>query len=64
MIPADGQKSVFVTTPAVVNDEDRKTRIPAEHMKAVAAIDPGVIFGPDMSVPEEIQNRVSAADGL
>lgn len=64
MIPADGQKSVIVTTREVVGDEDRKTRILAEHIQAVAAVDPGVIFGPDMNVPEEIQNRVSAADGL
>ena len=64
MIPADGQKSVLVTSPKVLGDEDRKTRILAEHIRAVAAIDPGVIFGPDMSVPEEIQNRVSATDGL
>ncbi|HEU4883054.1 MAG TPA: hypothetical protein VFT45_12430 [Longimicrobium sp.] len=64
MIPADGQKSVLVTTPEVVGDEDRKTRILAEHIRAVAAVDPGVIFGPDMNVPEEIQNRVSATDGL
>lgn len=64
MIPADGQKSVLVTTREVVGDEDRKTRILAEHIQAVAAVDPGVIFGPDMNVPEEIQNRVSATDGL
>ncbi|WP_420128205.1 hypothetical protein [Longimicrobium sp.] len=64
MIPADGQKSVLVTTPEIVGDEDRKTRILAEHIQAVATVDPGVIFGPDMNVPEEIQNRVSAADGL
>lgn len=64
MIPADGQKSVLVTTREIVADENRKTSILAEHIKAVAAVDAGVIFGPDMNVPEEIQNRVSATDGL
>jgi glutamate dehydrogenase (NAD(P)+) len=64
MIPADGQKSVLVSTREIVEDEERKVRILAEHIRAVAAIDPGVIFGPDMGVPEEIQNRVSHEDGL
>lgn len=64
MIPADGQKSVLVTSEEVVDDEERKIRILTEHIQAVAAVDPGVIFGPDMNVPEEIQNRVSTADGL
>lgn len=64
MIPADGQKSVLVTTQEIVEDEDRKVRILAEHVRAVAAVDRGVIFGPDMNVPEEIQNRLSREDDL
>jgi glutamate dehydrogenase (NAD(P)+) len=64
MIPADGQKSVLVTTPEIVGDHERKVQILTEHIRAVAAIDPGVIFGPDMEVPEEIQNDLSYVDGL
>lgn len=64
MIPADGQKSVLVTTEDIVKDEARKVDILAEHIRAVAAVDPGVIFGPDMSVPEAIQNQLSSADDL
>lgn len=64
MIPADGQKSVIVSTLDVVGDQARKVRILAEHVRAVAEIDPGVIFGPDMNVPEEVQNRISHRDGL
>ena len=64
MIPADGQKSVLVTTEDIVKDEERKVAILAEHIRAVAAVDPGVIFGPDMSVPEAIQNRLSSTDDL
>jgi glutamate dehydrogenase (NAD(P)+) len=64
MIPADGQKSVVVTTPEIVKDEDRKVAILGEHIRIVAAEDPGVIFGPDMSVPEAIQNRLSSSDDL
>lgn len=64
MIPADGQKSVLVTTKEIAKDDARKTRILAEHIRAVAEIDPGVIFGPDMKVPEEVQNELSYVDGL
>lgn len=64
MIPADGQKSVVVATPEIVRDENRKVAILTEHIRTVAAEDPGVIFGPDMSVPEAIQNRLSLSDDL
>lgn len=63
-IDADGQKSVIVTTKAVINDSEAKTAILVEHIRAVRELDPGVIFGPDMQVPEAIQNAVSEVDGL
>lgn len=64
MIPADGQKTVVVTTPDVMGDDHKKVAIIAEHQRAVAAIDPGVIFGPDMAVPEPVQDALSQRDGL
>jgi glutamate dehydrogenase/leucine dehydrogenase len=64
MIPADGQKTVVVTTPDVMADDRKKIAILAEHERAVAAIDPGVIFGPDMAVGEAIQDALSRQDGL
>jgi len=64
MIPADGQKTVVVSSPEVMGDERQKVEILAEHERAVAAIDPGVIFGPDMAVPEAIQDALSKQDGL
>jgi glutamate dehydrogenase (NAD(P)+) len=64
MIPADGQKTVVVSTPEVMGDDARKVAILAEHERAVASIDPGVIFGPDMAVPEAIQDALSRQDGL
>jgi glutamate dehydrogenase/leucine dehydrogenase len=64
MIPADGQKTVVVTTPEVMQDDALKVAILAEHERAVVAVDPGVIFGPDMAVPEAIQDALSREDGL
>jgi len=64
MIPADGQKSVVVTTPEVMENAGLKVAILAEHERAVVAVDPGVIFGPDMAVPEQIQDALSRQDGL
>jgi glutamate dehydrogenase/leucine dehydrogenase len=64
MIPADGQKTVVVTTPDVMGDDLKKIAILTEHERAVAAIDPGTIFGPDMAVPEAIQDALSRQDGL
>jgi glutamate dehydrogenase (NAD(P)+) len=64
MIPADGQKSVVVTTPDVMADDDKKVAVLAEHERVVASLDPGVIFGPDMAVPEAIQDALSKQEGL
>jgi glutamate dehydrogenase/leucine dehydrogenase len=64
MIPADGQKSVVVTTPDVMHDEAKKVEILAAHERIVARLDPGVIFGPDMAVPEAVQDALSRHDGL
>jgi glutamate dehydrogenase (NAD(P)+) len=64
-IPADGQKTVVVTTPEVVGDDggkgdnEKKVAILAAHQRAVVALDPGVIFGPDMAVPEAVQDLLS-----
>lgn len=64
MIPADGQKTVVVTTPDVMEDAQKKVAVLAEHERAVIAFDPGVIFGPDMAVPESIQDALSRRPGL
>lgn len=64
MIPADGQKSVVVTTPEVMADQEKKVAILAEHERVAASLDPGVIFGPDMAVGEAVQDALSHQDGL
>jgi glutamate dehydrogenase (NAD(P)+) len=64
MIPADGQKTVVVTSQEVIDSLERRVEILAEHERCVAALDPGVIFGPDMEVGEDVQDALAALDGL
>ncbi|MDB4949272.1 MAG: glutamate dehydrogenase [Gemmatimonadetes bacterium] len=63
-IPADGQKSVIVADKSVIDDEDLKVDILREHIRAVIAVDPGAIFGPDINVPEGVQDRLAAESDL
>jgi glutamate dehydrogenase (NAD(P)+) len=64
MIAADGQKSVVVTTPEVMDDHARKVALLVEHQRIVAGLDAGVIFGPDMAVPEPVQDAIAAHPDL
>ncbi len=64
MIPADGQKSVIMTTPDVLASEDLRVQILVDHARAVAELDPGVIFGPDMNCGEPIQDRAARVAGM
>lgn len=64
MIPADGQKSLVVTTPEILEDDRKRVAILTAHERAVISLDPGVIFGPDMKVSETIQDALSRQDGL
>lgn len=63
-IPADGQKTIIVTTADVIDSEELKAAILAEHIRALAEVDPGVIVGPDMGNPEAVQERVAVDYGL
>lgn len=61
-IAADGQKTVVVTAPDV--DFERTIAILTEHEQEVVRQDPGVIFGPDIGLTEEVQDRLSHQPGL
>lgn len=55
-LPADGQKSVINCPHGVPTTVEERASILGAHIAFVAEHDRGVIFGPDMNVPEEVQN--------
>jgi glutamate dehydrogenase (NAD(P)+) len=64
MIGADGQKSVIFCPDERLEDEPWKAAVLAEHIRVVAEIDPGVIFGPDMENPESVLDRIAGDPAL
>lgn len=57
-IPADGQKTLIVFPEGIPQSMAVRAAILSEHIRQVAAIDPGVIFGPDMNNPEGVLDLV------
>ena len=58
-IPADGQKTIIICPDGIPESNKAKARIIAEHIRAVIAVDPGSIFGPDMNVSEAVLDIVA-----
>jgi glutamate dehydrogenase/leucine dehydrogenase len=63
-LPADGEKTLVVCPEGVPPSIEERARVLAEHVEILRRIDPGVIVGPDMNVPEAVQDRVSRVSGL
>jgi glutamate dehydrogenase (NAD(P)+) len=63
-IPADGQKTVVSCPEGVPATKEEKAEILIEHIRAVAAEDEGVIFGPDIAVGEDVQDIIASEDDL
>lgn len=58
-IPADGQKTIVICPNGLPVSDEAKAEIIAEHIRAVIAVDPGCIFGPDMNVSEAVLDIVA-----
>lgn len=63
-IPADGQKTIVVCPEGLPATKEEKAEILIEHIKAVVAVDDGVIFGPDIKVGEDVQDIIASEIGL
>jgi glutamate dehydrogenase/leucine dehydrogenase len=63
-IPADGQKTVVRCPDGVPVTKEEKAEILIEHIRAVAAEDEGVIFGPDIAVGEDVQDIIASEADL
>jgi glutamate dehydrogenase/leucine dehydrogenase len=59
-IPADGQKTIIICPDGIPESNEAKAEIIAAHIRAVIAVDPGSIFGPDMNVSEAVMDIVAA----
>lgn len=59
-IPADGEKSVITCPDGIPATLEERATVLGAHLAAVAELDPGVIFGPDMNNPEAVLDRIAA----
>lgn len=63
-IPADGQKSIVICPDGLPVSDVEKAAVLKEHIRAVVAVDGGVIFGPDMEVGEGVQDIIASEADL
>lgn len=58
-LPCDGQKTVIDCPGSVPATFEARASVLAEHIAQIVDYDSGMIFGPDVAVPEEVQNILS-----
>lgn len=63
-IPAGGQKSVIIASREIIGDEVLKASILSDHVARCREEFSGVIFGPDIAVPESVQDRIASNPDL
>ena len=63
-IPADGQKSIIICPQGIPATNEGKAEILMEHIRAVKAVDGGVIFGPDMENDEDVLDIIARGGEL